>query len=177
MVFPLTSRGITVADPISTTKHVSKTKLSTTLESTSNNDDGLFINTMKSIKDLIAYDYYTSRAVFEHEGNEIVFINNGMIGRVKLYINGEELASRWALISDCSASISCRYDNHTYEVKSRINNLVTMAQKITLLVDKHGVDHKVDPRLAALDPKQLAHFFGGMVVLGIGIGLVLSLFI
>lgn len=140
------------------------------------NDQSLAGNTMQTIKHLIGYEYYTTRAVFEHNGNEIVYLNDGFMSRVKLYINGTNEATSWALTSDIAASVSCRYDEHSYQVKSKITNLITMAQKVTLLVDGEEAASKVDPRLAALSPKQLAHFFAGMVGLGLVIGGILSLF-
>lgn len=141
------------------------------------NDESLTGNTMRTIKHLIGYEYYTTRAVFEHNGNEIVYLNDGFMSRVKLYINGTDEATSWAVMSDLAASVSCHYDEHSYQVKSRITNLITMAQKVTLLVDGEEVMSKTDPRLAALRPKQLAHFFAGMVGLGLVIGGILSLFI
>jgi len=141
------------------------------------NDESLASNTMQTIKKLIGYEYYTTRAVFEHNGNEIVYVNDGFMSRVKLYINGIDEATSWAMTSDLAASVSCRYTDHSYEVKSRITNLITMAQKVTLVVDGVEQTSKVDPRLAALSPKQLAHFFGGMVGMGLVLGGILSLFI
>lgn len=146
------------------------------LNSTSNDDKGLYANTMDSLKKLVGYDYYTSRAVFEHEGNEIVFINDGMIGRVKLYINGNEETSYWPFASDFTSTVSCRYGEHHYAVNSRITNLISMAQKITLTVDGSVIESKHDPRLAALSLKQWAHLFGGFILMGAVVGAIISLF-
>jgi len=140
-------------------------------------ESSLYANTMKSIKELLAYDHFTSKAVFEHEGNEIVFINEGMVRSVKLYINGNEEASKWVLFSDCTASISSRYDEHSYSVKSQITNLITLAQKITFSVDGSETEVKFDPRLAAFDAKKLVHFFGVVMFLGGVVGLVASLIV
>jgi len=146
-------------------------------DNTHENDESLIGNTMQTIKHLIGYQYYTTRAVFEHNGNEIVYLNDGFISRVKLYINGTNEATGWSMWSDIVASVSCRYDEHSYQVKSKMTNLITMAQKVTLLVDGKEVESKIDHRLAALSPKQLAHCFAGMVGLGLVIGGILSLFV
>ena len=147
------------------------------LDCASTEDKGVWVNTMDSLKKLVGYDYYTSRAVFEHEGHEIVFINDGMIGRVKLYINGDEVTSYWPLASDFSTAVSCHYQGHHYSVKSRLTNFISMAQKITLEVDGDTIESKHDPRLAALSLKQWAHLFGGFVLMGAAVGGVLSVII
>ena len=150
---------------------------SSTNDNTYQSDQNLAGNTMQTIKHLIGYEYYTTRAVFEHNDNEIVYLNDGFMSRVKLYINGNNEATSWAMTSDLAASVSCRYDEHFYQVESKITNLITMAQKVTLLVDGQEVASKNDPRLAALSPKQLAHFFAGMVGMGLVIGGILALFV
>jgi len=85
-------------------KHTTTKEL--TKASNNSQQDSVYANTVKSIKDLIGYDYYTSRVVFEHDGNEIVFVNDGMISRVKLYINGHEAASTWSVLSDIRSTVT-----------------------------------------------------------------------
>ena len=115
--------------------------------------------------------------MFEYDGNEIVYVNNGIIGRIKFYINGCEEASSWAVLPDFAASITSRYGGHSYKVRSKITNLVTMGQNATLSVDGKDIESRFDPRLAALDLKQLGYFFGGMVLLAVTIGFVPSIII
>ena len=79
------------------------------------------------------------------------------------------------VLPDFAASITAQYDGHSYKVRSKITNLVTMGQKATLSVEGKDIESRFDPRLAALDLKQLGHFFGGMVLLGETISLALSI--
>lgn len=137
----------------------------------SNNEtDDAFKNTMKTLRDLIGYDYCTSRLVFDVDGTEVVFVDEGIIGRIRLYADGEMIMSRFPWCADFSSDSSVDYNGKVIRVVSRGINWISGAKEVTLFVNGNQVAKKVDPRLAALTWKQQLHFIFSMTIIGVVIG-------
>jgi hypothetical protein len=142
-----------------------------------NNDSdsqNTFSSTMKTFKELIGYEYSTSRIAFNSDGTEVVFVNESLISRVQIYINGELTSSHYHLCSDFSSFTQFEHNGHKYRLINRTVNWITMAQEVTLYVDGQELATKIDPRLAALTWKQRLHFVVAMAGLGLAIGLLIS---
>ena len=134
---------------------------------TSSNKSSLIGNTIESFKTLVAYDLSNCRVVFENEGDEIVFINESWIGRVRIYLNGSLAYSGWDWSAMTFSSGWFLHNNKTYKVKSVISNLLTFDQKVTLSVDSELVDTKEGTVYGKLTWKEAAHVNCGAVILGI----------
>lgn len=133
-----------------------------------------YSSTMKTLKELIGYEYATSRIAFNSDDTEIVFVNESLIGRVQIYINGELKISRYPFWSDLGSDTKFENDGHQYRVISRTTNWITSAQEITLYADGQEVATKLDPRLAALSWKQRLHFVVAMAAIGLLVGSLIS---
>lgn len=131
-------------------------------------------NTMKSLRELIGYDYYTSRTAFDSDGVEIVFVNEGLIGRIRIYVDGELIVSRFPLWSDWFSDTDFCAGEHRFRITSKMSNFLTSAQDVTLYADGVEVARKIDPRLAALNWRQNLHFCAGVMALGLLVGLTIS---
>jgi len=127
-------------------------------------------NTMKTLKELIGYDYCTSRIAFDNEGTEIVFVNESLIGRVQVYIDGELVVSRYPFGSEFTFDTKFEHNERKYRIISRTINWLTGAQEITLYVDGQEKAVKLDHRLAALNWKQQLHLVVAMAAIGIVVG-------
>lgn len=133
-----------------------------------------FSNTMKSLRELIGYDYYTSRTAFDSNGSEIVFVNEGLIGRIRIYVDGEQVLSRFPMCSDWFSDTDFSFGEHRYRIVSKMTNWITCAQDVTLYADGVEVARKIDPRLAALNWRQNLHFCASVIALGLLVGLTIS---
>ena len=133
-----------------------------------------FSNTMKTLRELIGYDYYTSRTAFDNSGSEIVFVNEGLIGRIRIYIDGEQVLSRFPMCSDWFSDTDFSVGQHQYRIISKMTNYITGAQDVTLYADGVEVARKADPRLAALSWRQKLHFIGSMMLIGLLIGFIIT---
>lgn len=142
--------------------------------STLNENDDALINTMKSIRELIGYDLHNSRVVFEHDGNEVVFIHNLLSCVRRVYINGEEVFNRFSLTSCFASNTEIEWQGVRYRLFTRMLNLASMAQDVTLLVDGAEVGRQTDPMYGAMRGRQMAHAMVGPCVIGFAIGSGLS---
>lgn len=143
---------------------------------TSSNKSSLIGNTIESFKTLVAYDLSNCRVVFENEGDEIVFINESWIGRVRIYLNGSLAYSGWDWSGMMLSSGWFFHNNKTYKVKSVISNLLTFDQKVTLSVDSDLVDTKEGTVYGKLTLKEIAHVMCGAGVMGVLIVGILKIF-
>ena len=140
----------------------------------------LLSNTLETVKNLIAYDLSSSRVVFEHEGDEIVFINESWIGRIRIYLNGD-LAYRGA---DWTGMIRSSgwflHKGKTYRITTTLANLITFAQSLTLSVDGSVVDTKEDAFYGKLSVKEVGRLMFGCALIGFlifGIGSFIKLLV
>ena len=62
----------------------------------------------------------------------------------------------------------------TYRVRSKISNLLSFAQTLTLTVDDDIVDAKTDAFWGKLTLKEIGHLVLGSMILGLLLGLFLS---
>ncbi len=132
-------------------------------------------SSMQWFKDLIGYDYYTSRVVFEHGNNEIAFVNEGMISRIKIYVNGELIVKRYPLVSDVMTDTDFGFEGVHYRIKSQCTNWLSMSQRVLLFAAGELVQEKSDPRLSSLSWLQLGHCILGAIGLGVVIGALVNL--
>jgi len=113
---------------------------------------------MNSIQKLLGYQYYIWRVVFEHEGAEIVFINDFALGgRVRIYLDGELLHSSWSAVLGYYSDSTISHNGVCYRFIQRTTNCLTMAQEVTLYKDGVEIGRKVDEFWSAFSWKQLLH--------------------
>lgn len=155
-----------------TNSTTSNTTISTTL-SDSDTDD---ISTMQSLNELLGFHYYETRAVFNVDGKEIVYINPNFLGRASIYLDGELIHKCWTWLPGVISDITVEHENHEYRVFSRIRNWVTMSQKITLIVDDSKAQSKFNPVLGDLRGWTLVHALIGPFLLGGMVGFVAGYF-
>ena len=132
-----------------------------------NDDDDK--STMQSLNELLGLHYYATRAVFNIDGKELVYINPNFFGRASIYLDGELIYKGWTWLPGMISDITVQHQEHEYRVFSRIRNWVTMSQKITLIVDDSKAQSKFNPVLGGLKGVTLVHallgpfLFGGMI--------------
>jgi len=136
----------------------------------------LLSNTLESFKSLIGYNLSSCRVVFEYEGDEIVYINNFLVGGFRIYLNGR-LARRG--LDWYGTSWSGGWFLHKgkrYRIKCAITNVLTHAQILTLLVDHEVIESKADGAYANLTRKELTHLLFGYATIGVLVASVMKLF-
>lgn len=148
--------------------------MTTTTNSLNNDSHDAYSNTMKTLKELFAYEHWTTRIVFNSDDTEVVFVNESLISRVQIYIDGELKVSGFHFWSDLTSHTQFEHADRQYRLISRTTNWITMAQEVTLYVDGQEVATKIDPRLAALSWKQRVHFVAAMAGIGLAIGLLVG---
>lgn len=131
--------------------------------------------TMQSLYDLLGFHYYKTRAVFNVDGKELVYVNDNLFGRANIYLDGDEIYKGWTWLPGMVSDITVNHQGHEYRVFSRVYNWISWAQKITVIVDDSKAQSKVDPVLGGLGAKALAHAIGGALALGGFAGFVASL--
>ena len=134
-----------------------------------NINESTYQSTMKTLNEITGFHYYTTRTVFEHEGNELVFVNESVLGFISIYINGKQVLRKWKVVSNFATDTTVNYEGVEYRFLSGIINWVTCGQRITLIVDDSKAQSKTDPVLSGLSGLQMAHaliapFFVGMSV-------------
>jgi hypothetical protein len=127
-------------------------------------------NMMRFIKDLIGYEYYTSRAAFDHNGTEVVLVNEGLISRISIYVDGEHELSRFTCASTIKSSTYFNHNDNDYRVTTSCRGWFQSAQIMTLYVNDVEVDKKIDQALAGLNWQQRIHVLLGATLLGALIG-------
>jgi len=136
----------------------------------------LISNSIESFKKLIGYELSTCRVVFNHKGNEIVFVNEVWLGLIRIYLNGD-LAYRgldWTVMTNSSGWFL--HNGKTYKIRSTVSNLLTFAQRLSLTIDGEEVDSKTDDFYGKLSVKEFAHLMGGVAMVGALLVLILKLF-
>lgn len=136
--------------------------------------DDDYTNTMQSLSEFIGLHYYATRAVFDIDGNELVYFNDNFFGRISLYLNGEEIYKGWRFCSFIFSDIAGQRNGHEYRVISSIRNWFSCAQKITVIIDDSKAQSKVDPVLGGVKGKALLHAVGGSMLFGLFVGFSLS---
>jgi hypothetical protein len=121
---------------------------------------------MQSLKELVGLHFYETRAVFDVDGKELVYINDNFFGKASVYLNGEQIYQGWTWFPGMVSDITVQHDNHEYRVFSRILDWLYWSQKITLIVDDSRAQSKVDPVLKGLNGWSLAHAVVGQFLLG-----------
>jgi len=132
----------------------------------SNIENSLMSNTIETFKNIVGYDLFSFRVVFEHEGDEIVFINEGWIGRVRIYLNGRLAYSGWDWSGMASSEGWFLHEGKTYKIVSKVSNLLTFAQRLTLSIDGEEVTSKTDAFFGKLTMKEVGHLVLGSAFIG-----------
>jgi hypothetical protein len=127
----------------------------------------LLQNTIESFKSLIAYDLSSCRVVFEHEGDEIVFVNEAWLGRVRVYLNGDLAYQGWDWTLMIRSSGWFLHQGKTYKISSKVTNLISYSQQLTLSVDGQEVDTKLDDMYGKLSLKEIIHIVLGAGIVGV----------
>lgn len=136
----------------------------TSLEAHTN--DSFEKTTMQSLYELLGLHYFKTRAVFDVDGKELVYMNDNFFGRVKIYLDGEEIYKGWTWFPGMMADVTAKHQGKEYRVFSRIINWVSYSQKITVIVDDSKAQSKIDPVLGGLDKLSVLHAVVGPFVLG-----------
>lgn len=126
--------------------------------------------TMQTLNELIGAHYYKTRAVFDVEGKELVYVSDNIWGRVKLYLDGEQIFNGWSCLPGMFTDIVVNYEGVEYRVLSRIKNWLTYAQKITLIVNDSKAQSKIDPVLGGVRGLELLHALLTPVLMGLLVG-------
>lgn len=129
-----------------------------------NDDDDK--TTMQSLKELVGLHYYETRAVFDVDGKELVYINDNFFGRVSIYLDGDQIYRGWSWLPGMISDITVQHDGHEYRVFSCLRNWVSWAHKVTLIVDDSKAQSKIDPVLGSLKGWSMVHALGGQFLLG-----------
>ncbi|RBP48905.1 hypothetical protein [Arenicella xantha] len=147
-----------------------------TSDSAFNNDnnDNLFSSTMKSIGELLGYDLHTSRVVFEHEGNEVVLVHNMLSGIRRVYINGDEVFDHFSPISTFASNTEIVCNGVHYRIVTRVLNLATMSQDVTLIANGVVAGRTTAPVYGALRGRHFVHALFGLLVVGFSFGFAVS---
>ena len=136
----------------------------------------LLSNSWGSLLKLLAYDLFTFKMVFQEDGDEIVYVNDGAIGRLKVYVNGELVYRGWDVTGGCYSKVSFRHKDKTYTIKCVVDNLITWSQKVTLLIDKEIRQSDTDLRYGGFSWSEYARMTLGFAIIGVAVGLTLKLF-
>ena len=131
-------------------------------------------STMKTFNEITGFHYYTSRTVFEYEGNEVVFVNESILGFVSIYINGEQVLRKWKICSTFATDTTVHRDGIEYRFISGIINWITCGQRITMIVDGSNAQSKIDPVLSGLSGLQMAHALIAPFLTGMAAGFVVG---
>ena len=140
-------------------------------ETETDNGDG---NIMKTIKDILGYNLHTSQMAFDHDGTEIVFINDLFIGVRKIYVNGELVVRKTSLVLGYFSESMFTHEGKQFLLIQRTTSCLTFAQKVQLYVDGKKTDEKTDGFYSALGWKQQLHAVLGPLLLGGIVGFTLS---
>lgn len=132
--------------------------------------------TMQSIYELLGFHYYKTRAVFDVDGKELVYMNDNVIGRVKIYLDGYEIHKGWTWLPGVLTDLTANYQGHDYRIFTRINNWLTLSQKITVIVDDSKAQTKLEPVLGGLKGMALFHSMVGPIVIGVLVGVAAKYF-
>jgi hypothetical protein len=146
------------------------TKQISTSAQLSYNDENLSKSTMNTLNEIVGFHYYTTRTVFEYQGSEVVFVNEGMLGFVSIYIDGERVLRKWKIISSFATDTSVVHGGIEFRFISGITNWCTHEQRITMIVDGSKAQTKIDPVLSGLSGFQMAHALIAPFLLGMSIG-------
>lgn len=126
---------------------------------------------MITFKELIGYDLHTSRVAFEHEGLEIVFIQDFIIFKRRIYVNGELVFNRFSPWLGLITHAEFDFQGHQYRFLTRTTNFACMSQDVTVWVDGHQAGRKQDPVYAGLPIRKLMHAIIGPLIFGMTLGM------
>lgn len=126
--------------------------------------------TMQSLTELLGLHYYETRTVFDIDGQELVYLNDNLLGFIKVYLDGEEIYNGWEFISCCFSDVCIQHKDTEYRFISSIRNWLTCSQKVTVIVDDTKAQSKIDPVLGGLKGWDLAHAILGTVATGLILG-------
>lgn len=132
---------------------------------------------LEFFKNLIGYEYYVVRAAFNDGDTEIAFVNEALITRIHVYVNGEPKVSKFVLCSDVVSDSSFEHNGVEYRIHSRCINALTLAQKVVLYRNGEELEQKRVPRLELLNWQQIGHLILGALGLGFGIAYIANIFI
>ena len=125
---------------------------------------------MKTLKQLLGYEYHVTSLAFELEDTELVFINNFLLGgQIRVYLDGELVLTRWTWALGWSSDSEFSHNGIPYRIFQKTTNWFTCAQEVTVYQNGVEVGRKVDGYLADLNWKQLLHamivpfIFGGII--------------
>lgn len=144
---------------------------SNTAELTNANED-TNSSTMKTLNEITGFHYYTTRTVFDYEGNEVVFVNESMLGFISIYINGEQVLRKWKICSSFATDTTVHQGGIEYRFISGIINWVTCGQRITMIVNGSKAQSKIDAVLAGLSSLQIAHALIVPFLIGMSAGFI-----
>lgn len=129
---------------------------------------------MKTILELFGYQYYISRAAFSYQGSEIAFVNDGLLGKIRVYVDGEQIINCFSGMGTIRSSTSFSHAGQQFEIKSNCTGWFKSTQRIRLFVDQQEVDRKYDLGIEGLSWPQKIHFVVGAMMMGMVIGSVLQ---
>ena len=63
----------------------------TTVSAKKHRDEQIEKTTMRSLYELLGFHHFKTRAVFDVDGKELVYLSDNCLGRIKLYLDGHEI--------------------------------------------------------------------------------------
>ncbi len=126
---------------------------------------------MSKFKDIIGYDLHTSKVAFTHDGVEIAFIHDFFMIRRRVYVDGEQVFSRFSQCLGFFTDTEFNYRGNHFRLITRTRNYLSMRQDVTLWVDGHEVGRKTDRFYAALSLSKKFHAVLGPMLLGLVVGI------
>lgn len=125
---------------------------------------------MKTLNKIVGLHHYITRSVFECEGQEIVFVNENLLGFVSAYINGERVLRKWKVASTFTTDITVKYDGVEYRFISSVTDWVASVQKTTIIVNDSKAQSKTASVLTGLSGLKMAHALIVPLLTGILVG-------
>ena len=126
--------------------------------------------TMQSLYELLGFHHFKTRAVFDVDGKELVYMSDNCLGRIKLYLDGDEIFRGWTWYPGMYCDVSANHEGHEYRVLASIQNWITYSQKITVIVDDSKAQSRIDPVLGRLTGLEILHAVAGLVAVGLCFG-------
>ena len=142
----------------------------TTVSANKHTDEQIEKTTMQSLYELLGFHHWKTRAVFDVDGKELVYLSDNCVGRIKLYLDGNEIYKGWTWFPGMYCDVSANHEGHEYRVLASIKNWITYSQKITVIVDDSKAQSRIDPVLGSLSGLEILHAFAGLVAVGLCLG-------
>ena len=146
----------------------------TTVSAKKHRDEQIEKTTMQSLYELLGFHHFKTRAVFDVDGKELVYVSDNCLGRIKLYLDGHEIFKGWTWFPGMYFDVTANHQGHEYRVLASIQNWITYSEKITVIVDDSKAQSRVDSVWGRLTGLEILDAFVGLVAVGFCIGFVIG---